>query len=268
MTLRRIFLVPAWLVLFVLFAVPLAIVASISFHERGAYGGVTNVLTAESYVRLADSLYAGVFLKTVGISLIATILTLVLAFPLALQIARAGKHSTFLLQLVLLPFWTSFLIRLYAWVFLLRETGPVNQMLSSPLPFLYTDGAVLLGLVYGHLPFAVLPLYAVLERLDPTLEDAAADLGGTPRDIVLCVVLPQARPGLIAAGALVFIACLGAYLVPDLLGGAKTLLLGNLIQNQFTTARDWPFGAALSLATMVLTCAVLAVVRRRTPELV
>ena len=267
MTLRRVFLLPASLILFVMFAVPLAIVTSISFHERGAYGGVTNVFTVDSYVRLADFLYAGVLLKTVGISLIATALTLVLAFPLALQIARSEKRRTFLLQLVLLPFWTSFLIRLYAWVFLLRETGPVNQMFSSPVPFLYTDGAVLLGLVYGHLPFGVLPLYAVLERLDRTLEDAAADLGATPSEIVLRIVLPQARPGLIAAGALVFIACLGAYLVPDLLGGAKTLLLGNLIQNQFTTARDWPFGSALSLATMGLTCAVLVVVRRRTPEL-
>jgi spermidine/putrescine transport system permease protein len=157
-------------------------------------------------------------------------------------------------------------------MFLLRDTGLINTVLArlhlirEPLPLLYNDGAVILGLVYAYLPFMVLPLYATLERLDPILLDAAADLGARPWEAMLRVTLPLARPGFIAGSVLVFIPCIGAYLTPDLLGGGKTVLIGNLIQDQFTTARDWPFGAAASLVLMALVMALLMFLIRRRGE--
>jgi len=179
------------------------------------------------------------------------------------------------LQLVMLPFWTSFLVRTYAWLFLLRDTGLINTALQSlgvihvPLPLLYNDGAVLLGLVYGYLPFMVLPIYATLERLDPALVEAAADLGARPLAAIFRVVLPLSKPGIIAGAVLVFIPCLGAYLTPDLLGGGRTVLVGNLVQNQFTTARDWPFGAAVSMLLMgLVTLLVWRILRREVEDLV
>jgi spermidine/putrescine transport system permease protein len=176
------------------------------------------------------------------------------------------------LNLVMLPFWTSFLIRLYAWMFLLRDTGLINSLLlsahviSRPLPLLFNDFAVILGLVYGYLPFMILPLYATLEKLDPALIDAASDLGATPFVTLWKVIVPLSRGGIAAGCLLVFIPCLGAYLTPDLLGGGKTVMLGNLVQNQFTTARDWPFGSAISLVLMAAVLAVLFLAVRRKGE--
>ncbi|HTS49050.1 MAG TPA: ABC transporter permease, partial [Bryobacteraceae bacterium] len=176
------------------------------------------------------------------------------------------------LSLVILPFWTSFLIRTYAWMFLLRDTGLINTALEKlglihdPLPLLYNDGAVILGLVYSYLPFMVLPLYATLERLDRTLLEASADLGARPWATLAHVTVPLCGPGIRAGAILVFIPCLGAYLTPDLLGGGKSVMIGNLIQNQFTTARDWPFGAAISLTLMAMVMALLWLFARRTPE--
>ena len=163
-------------------------------------------------------------------------------------------------------------MRTYAWIFLLRDTGLFNTALQAlgiihaPLPLLYNDGAVLLGLVYGYLPFMVLPIYATLERLDPALVEAAADLGARPLATVFRIVVPLARPGIVAGSVLVFIPCLGAYLTPDLLGGGRTVMVGNLVQNQFTTARDWPFGAAVSIALMALVTLVLVAFLRRESE--
>ena len=157
-------------------------------------------------------------------------------------------------------------------MFLLRDTGLINAFLQhlglihSPLPLLYNNGAVILGLVYAYLPFTVLPLYATLERLDPSLLEAAADLGAKPWDSLLRVTLPLAAPGFLAGAVLVFIPCLGSYLTPDLLGGGRTVLIGNLIQNQFTTARDWPFGSAASLVMMALVMLLLLILLRRRGE--
>jgi spermidine/putrescine transport system permease protein len=176
------------------------------------------------------------------------------------------------LFLVILPFWTSFLVRTYAWMFLLRDTGLLNTILQSlhligePLPLLYNNGAVLLGLVYGYLPFMILPLYSTLERLDPSLLEAAADLGAKPFTALLRVVIPLSAPGIRAGSILVFIPCVGAFLTPDLLGGGKTVMIGNLVQNQFTTARDWPFGSAISLAVMAIVVLLMIVFLRRDTE--
>ena len=268
MTLRRLFLLPArfWMALF--FAVPLGIVCAYSFLTRGEYGGVESPWTLENFTRLADPLYLAILWRSVWIAAVATGLCVALGFPLALFIARAGKRKTLWLQLVLLPFWTSFLVRTYAWLFILRDTGLVNTLLQSlhltrgPLPLLYNEGAVLTGLVYNFLPFFVLPMYATLERLDPSLLEASADLGARPLATLWRVIVPIPMPGIVAGAVLVFIPCLGAYLTPDLLGGGKTVMLGNLVQNQFTTARDWPFGSAASLLLMLASALLLGALLR------
>jgi spermidine/putrescine transport system permease protein len=272
MKLRTWFLLPAWLWLAVLFAAPFGIVLAYSFLSRGVYGGIEQPWSLESYRRLADSLYLTILLRSFILALAATILCLVFAFPAALFISRAPSHKNLYLQLVMLPFWTSFLVRTYAWIFLLRDTGLINTALEKiglihgPLPLLYNDGAVLLGLVYGYLPFMVLPIYATLERLDPALEEAAADLGARPLSAIFRVVVPLSKPGIVAGSVLVFIPCLGAYLTPDLLGGGRTVMVGNLVQNQFTSARDWPFGAAVSIGLMILVTLLLWVFLRHEAE--
>jgi spermidine/putrescine transport system permease protein len=271
--LRALFLAPSLALLLVTLAVPLAIVCVYSALTRGAYGGVIFPWTFENYSRLFDPLYGVIFARSFAIAAIATALCIGLGFPLALFIAQSGARKNLYLSLVILPFWTSFLIRLYAWMFLLRDTGLINTVLQSlglirePLPLLYSNGAVVLGLVYGFLPFAVLPLYATLERLDQNLLEAAADLGARPFSVLTRVTIPLCAPGIGAAAILVFVPCLGTYITSDLLGGSKTILVGNLVQNQFTTARDWPFGAAVSMVLMMVAVLLLFSVRRRGEEL-
>jgi spermidine/putrescine transport system permease protein len=269
---RTVAVAPAAALLIATVAVPFVILASYSFQSRGAYGGVIPPWTLENWQRLADPLYAGILARSFLVAALSTALCLFLAFPLAMAITRGGRWKNLLLALVMLPFWTSLLIRTYAWMFLLRDTGLVNTWLmrmglvNEPLPLLYNWGAVVLGLVYAHLPFMVLPLYAALERQEPQLLEAAADLGARDWQAFWRVTLPLAAPGIRSGVLLVFIPCVGTYLIPDLLGGGKTILAGTLIQNQFTAARDWPFGAALSLALMSVVLALLWLEARRSQE--
>jgi len=271
--LRVLFLGPSAVVISALFWAPLLIVVAYSFLTRGAYGGVSEPWTFESYRRVFDPLYVAILWRSVWLSAVSTVLCVVIGFPVALYISRAERHKTLLLNLVMLPFWTSFLIRTYAWMFLLRDTGFINTILQSlrivrePLPLLFNDGAVILGLVYGYVPFAILPLFATLEKLDPVLLDAAADLGASPLLTAWKVIVPLSTPGVVAAFLLVFIPCLGAYLTPDLMGGGKTVMIGNLVQNQFTNARDWPFGSAVSLLLMAIVLLVTRLIGRRSEEL-
>jgi spermidine/putrescine transport system permease protein len=271
--LRAIFVAPAAVLMAATLIVPLVIVCVYSVLTRGAYGGVEQPFTLENYGRLLDPLYGAILLRSLWIAAVSTALCLLLGFPLALFIARSGNRKNLYLSLVILPFWTSFLIRTYAWMFLLRDTGLINTVLQAiglirdPLPMLYNDGAVILGLVYGFLPFTVLPLYATLERLDQSLLEAAADLGARPWDALFRVTIPLCAPGIRAGAILVFVPCLGTYLTSDLLGGSKTILIGNLIQNQFTASRDWPFGAAASLVVMAVAMALLFAARGRGEEL-
>lgn len=270
--LRLIFLAPAAALLAGLFAAPLAILAVYTILTRGAYGGVSAPFTLENWARLVDPLYLAILGRSFVVAGVSTVICMVLGFPLALFIARSGSRKNLYLALVMLPFWTSLLVRTYAWMFLLRDTGLINTVLlavgviGEPLPLLYNWWAVILGLVYGYLPFMVLPLFATLERLDPGLVEAAADLGARPWETVRRVVLPLSAPGLRAGAILVFIPCLGAYLTPDLLGGGKTILIGTLIQNQFASARDWPFGSAIALALMGLVMVLLWLHTRRDGE--
>lgn len=270
----QLFLTPSAAVMILLFFIPLLIVFFYSLLSRGPYGGVMLPFSVESYGRVFDFLYLEIAWRSFWIAAIATLFCLVLGFPLALYIARYSQRKTLLLNLVMLPFWTSFLIRIYAWMFLLRDTGLINTVLlathliDAPLPLLFNTPAVILGLVYGYLPFTVLPLYATIEKLDPALIDAAADLGANPLVVIWKIIMPLSKPGMVAGTLLVFIPCLGAYLAPDLMGGGKTVMIGNLVQNQFTASRDWPFGAAVSLLLMLAVVAITAAISRKAQDLI
>lgn len=271
MTSRRqaiLLLLPALLVLLALVAVPQALMFEASLGSRSVFGGIVPGLSPANYRRALEPIYVAIFARSVGLALATTLLCLLLAYPTAYWLALHAprRRRNLLLVLVVLPFWTSFLVRMYAWIFLLRSEGLVNLTLQAlglpPLELLYTHTAVLLGQVYGELPFMILPLYATLERLDRSLLEAAADLGASPARTLVRVTLPLTRPGIVAGCVLVFIPSLGAYLAPDLLGGAKTVYVGNLIQSQFAVARDVPFGAALAFLLSLLVLLLLAALAR------
>lgn len=251
-----------WIGLF--FLLPLMLMGLYSFLERGLYGGVHWVFTWENYTRFMDPLYLNILLRSFRMSFLTTVILLIIGYPMAYRIATASKRwRTILIFLVILPFWTSDLIRTYAWMLILRDTGLINnlltylQIIDNPIRLLYTDGAILLGLSYVYLPFMVLPLYASIEKIDPALLEAAEDLGAGPLWRFLKVTVPLTRSGILAGSLLVFIPSIGAFVVPDLLGGAKVMMIGNLIQLQFGPSRNWPFGSA---ASFILMAAVLAAV--------
>ncbi len=252
----------AWMGLF--FFLPLLLVFVISFMMRGTYGGVEWVFSLDNYAALLDPLYLRIYLRSILLATATTLLCLILAFPLAYYMARLPAHwQAVWMVLIMIPFWTNFLVRTYAWIFILRSEGLLNTVLmeigliSQPIEILYTDAAILIGLVYGYLPFMVLPLYAALERLDRSLVEAAADLYATGWSRFRRVILPLAKPGVAAGCLLVFIPSVGAFITPDLLGGARTMMVGNLIQHEFLVVRDWPFGSAVSFVLMAMVMAGL-----------
>jgi spermidine/putrescine transport system permease protein len=259
--------------LIVFFAIPALIMVLASFRTPGEFGGLAPLvedgkidLNVESYRRFfTDSIYAEIFLKSVWYALLTTLFCLLLAYPLATLIAKSGKkHRDLLLLLVVLPFWSNFLIRVYAWMIILGPNAAlarmVNGILASighePVPLLFSSFAVLVCLVYVHLPFMVLPLYANLEKHDPALLDAAQDLGANAWQRFWRITFPLSLPGVYAGAALVFIPALGIFAIPDILGGPDDSLIGNVIKQQFLETRDWPFGSVLSI---VLTVAALAI---------
>jgi spermidine/putrescine transport system permease protein len=241
-----------------LFLAPQLLMFEASLGKRSAYGGIVHAWNLGNYLRAVEPLYLVILLRSFGLAFLTTGLCLLGAYPVAywLGIQVPPRWRNALLVLVILPFWTSFLVRMYAWIFLLRTEGLLNLALGHlgipPLNLLYNDAAVLLGQVYGELPFMILPLYASLEKLDRALLEAAADCGAGPLRALLKVTLPLTRPGIVAGCVLVFIPSLGAYLAPDLLGGARTVYVGNLIQSQFAVARDMPFGSAVSFLLSLL----------------
>jgi len=262
-----------WLVLF--FLVPILIMLVYSFMPRGIYGGVEPGFTVEHYRRFFDPLYLEILQRTFAWSLACTVICLLLGYPVAYVIVRSGRWRTLLLFLVVLPFWTSFLVRTFAMIFLMRDTGLINNwllklgVLDEPMILLYTPFAVMVGLVYGFLPFMILPIYASLEKLDQSLLEAAEVLGARPGARFRRVTLPLSMPGVVAGCLLVFIPALGSFLTADLLGGAKQVMIGNLVQNQFSSARNWPFGSAASFIVMALVLAAVMVylrVKDRSPS--
>lgn len=275
-----------WLALF--FLVPMGIVWLYSFGENRGLTEIALTGTFSNYLRALDPLYLKIFVKSVGIAGLTTLICLVVGFPVALAITFAPpKAKTWLLLGVMLPFWTNLLIRTYALIAVLRTEGYVNQSLEwlwngmgavigalglgalgpfQPLELLHNNFAVVLGLVYVHLPFMVLPLYSALDRLDTSLIEASLDLGAGHLRTLLTIVAPLALPGIASGVVITFIPALGSYLTPDLLGGPDSQMIANIIERQFKRANDWPFGAALSFLLMYMTfiaIALQAVMSRR-----
>ncbi len=256
---------PGLLFLLLLFLVPIAIVLLQAFLTRGRFGGVVWTFTLGNFERALTPVFVGVLVDSLVIAGVTTLRALLLGYPAAWAIARLPRRMrTVVLVLVVLPFWTSFLIRTYAWIVLLNSQGPVSAVLEgtgligAPLAVLYTPGAVVAGLLYAYLPLMILPLYAAIERLDPELREAAANLGGRPWTVFRTVTLPLTLPGVLIGCIFVFVPSLGSFVVPELLGGGKVVMVGNLIRDQFLKARDWPFGAVLALA--VIGCLALLLV--------
>ena len=247
---------PSWFYLTLFFAIPLVIVLVYSFATRSSTG-LTQLegWNLDSYARLWDPLVGEIALRSLVLAIATTVICLVVSYPFAYYIATRGPRArNILLVLVMIPFWSNFLVRTYAWRVLLGTDGPLSQLTQSlggePIRLLFTNTAVLIGLVYGYLPFMVLPLYAALERMDWRLVEAARDLYADGWTAFRKVTWPLSRPGVIAGSILVFIPTLGAYVTPAILGGARTTLLGDYIVSQFLAARNQPFGSALSIAVM------------------
>lgn len=249
---------PPLVYLILFFALPLLIVVIYSFATRGPTGQtILADWNLESYVRLFNPLVREIALRSVGYALVTTAICLALSYPFAYYIAtRTPRMRNVLLVLVMIPFWSNFLVRTYAWRLLLSSSGPLSQLTDliglGQTRLLFTPAAVVIGLVYGYMPFMILPLYAAIERIDLSLVEAARDLYASGARAFWRVTWPLSRPGVIAGSILVFIPSVGAYVTPEILGGSKTTMLGSYIVRQFLSARDWPFGSAMSFVVMAI----------------
>lgn len=245
--------------------VPCAMVLAYSVFTRGIYGGVEYDLTPENFQRAFDPLYARIFLTSARIAGLATLFALLVAYPAAYAIARSpSRWQPVLLFLAVLPFWSNYLIRTYAWIVLLNREGLLNGGLrwlgysGEPFSMLYTEGAVIAGLVYNYVPFVILAIYATLSRLNPELAEASRDLGASAATTFRRVTLPLTLPGVAAGAVFVFVLSIGNFVTPALLGGGRFQMIGNVVYDQFLTANDWPFGAALGLVLIVVMLVLLS----------
>ncbi|TCK09026.1 ABC transporter permease [Marinobacterium mangrovicola] len=268
-------LTPATLFLSVFFLGPLLIMAVYSFLEPGLYGGVEWSFYPWSYGRVLgwadgfyeefDIVYLEILLRSAGLALATVAVTLLLCYPVAFWISRMpSRWKSFCIFMIALPFFSSMIIRLYAWILILRDSGFANQILLSlgiiaePLDLMYSGTAVILGMVYIFVPFMFLPVYSSVENLDPKLIKASQDLGATPFTTFRRVIFPMTLPGVIAGSILVFIPALGNFVVPSMLGGAKVVMIGNLVEQQFLASRNWPFGATLSMVMILFMLLVVS----------
>lgn len=252
-----------WWALFLV--APVSLVLIYAFFSRGTYGGVVPDFTLGNLFRAFDGLYLKVFIDSVRIATETTIISLLIGYPTAYAIVRLPRQWQMpMLFLVVLPFWSNYLLRTYAWILLLNRAGVINSLLMStglsetPIDMLYTEGAVIIGLVYNFLPFVVLSAYAAIQRLNFELLEASEDLGAPAWRTFLFVTLPLTMPGIVVGGVFVFVLSIGNFVTAELLGGRKVTMIGNLVQNQFAVARDWPFGSALALILMTIMIGLLA----------
>ncbi len=273
-------LTPSTLFLGIFFLGPLSVMIFYSFLEPGLYGGVEWNFYHWNYGRILgwadgewedfDPVYAKIFLRSVRLALTNVAITLVICYPAAFWVSRlSARWQTFVVFMITLPFFVSLVVRLFCWVLILRPSGFLNTALlglgviSKPIDMIFTETAVLIGMAYVLLPFMFLPVYASIEKLDHILIEASSDLGARPYQTFLRLVLPMTLPGIAAGAVLVFIPSLGNFIVPDLLGGAKVLMIGNLVEQQFLSARNWPFGSALSVMIMMVMLVLIVFYLRR-----
>jgi len=259
--------VSIWMIVFV--TIPMLFIIFISFMTRGTFGGVEYTPSLESYQTMMEVTYFHVIVKSLGVAAETTIACLIVGYPFAYFIARKPPDvASRLITLLMIPFWTNSLMRLNAWMLIFQTNGPVNKFLlnisliDKPITFIFTDGLVLLGLITNYLPFAVLPMYSSIEKLQKPILEASADLGAKPSVTLMKVTLPLTFPGIFSAIILTFIPALGTYVITDMLGGGKVLYIGNIIKNQFGTIRNWPLGAAMSVLLLVVTALMIFIYSR------
>ena len=245
-----------WTIIFTV--VPLLIIIFYSFAQRDAFGDVVYKFTLSNYKDFFEPIYLNVFWRSLKLSLISTVICLFLGYPMAFIMSRSkGLKQNLMVMLFILPLWTNFLLRTYAWMGLLRDQGIINELLiklgliSEPITVLYTNSAVVLGMVYNFLPFMVLPIFSVLSKMDKSLIEAARDLGANEMNVFMKIIFPLSFPGVATGIVMVFMPAVSTFVISDLLGGGQTILLGNLIQNQFMAARNWQFGSSVSVIMMI-----------------
>ncbi len=267
---QKIITIPIIIYALVLIAMPILYVLALSFLKSDAYGGIINEITLQNYIDIFDVVYLSVFLKSFIIAGIATFLCIIIAYPFAIFVSQKKPHiQKIMMVLVIAPFLTNSLIRMYGWIILLRKEGIINTFLQNihltdhPLQLMYNDLGIIIGLVYTLLPFMILPVYSAVSKVDKSILEAAKDLGANKIKTFTNIMLPQTASGLFNGSLMVFIPAIGYFFIVDILGGGKLMLLGNLIKNQFLTARNWPFGAAISIVLIIITFLLVKLYKKK-----
>ena len=266
---KYISIIPVSIYVLFLIVLPLVYIFILSFLSNDYYGGYDYIFTFKNYLDILDTVYLNVFLKSFLISLVTTFLCICITYPFVIYIREKSKKTkSLLMTLVMVPFLTNSLIRTYGWIVLLRKTGIVNtflmnlNLIDNPVSFMYNNFGIVLGMVYTLLPFMILPLFSAVDKVDNSVIEASYDLGANKWETFIKVILPQTRAGLFNGSLMVFIPSLGYFFIADLLGGGKLMILGNLIKNQFLAARNWPFGASISIILLVVTFGLVKIYQK------
>ena len=266
---KYLFTVPVIIYSLLLILLPLLYVLLISFFKSDSYGGMVYTFTLSNYMEIFNITYIKIFLKSIGIALITTVICLCIAYPFAISL-MSKKETTrnLLIKLVMVPFLTNSLIRTYGWIVLLRKNGIINSALigtgiiNAPLSLMYNNIGIIIGMVYTLLPFMILPVYSAVSKVDPNLVEASYDLGASKTKTFTKIYLPLTISGAFNGSLMVFIPAIGYFFITDILGGGKIMIIGNLIKNQFLTARNWPFGAAISIFLIIMTLILVKIYKR------
>ena len=266
---KGLFTLPVIIYSVLLIFLPLLYVFIISFFKSDSYGGMIKTFTLSNYIQLFDMVYIKIFLKSMFIALVVTFICIVLSYPFVIAIKHKNKLTQkVLMTLVMVPFFTNSLIRMYGWIVLLRKSGVINQVListgitSSPLKLMYNNLGIIVGMVYTLIPFMILPLYGSVIAIDTSVLEAANDLGAGSMKRFFKIIIPQTKSALFNGSLMVFTPALGYFFIVDVIGGGKIMILGNLIKNQFLTARNWPFGASISVFLLIITFLIIAIYRK------
>ena len=266
---KFIFTVPVVVYSILLIFLPLVYIFVISFFKNDGYGGMIETITLKNYIQLFDIVYMKIFIQSISIAVIVTLICILITYPFVLAVSHKSKVvQKVLMTLVMVPFLTNSLIRMYGWIVLLRKSGVINTLLlklnlvDTPLELMYNNFGIIVGMVYTLLPFMILPIYNSVSSIDKSLLEASSDLGASKFKIFLNIIFPSTKSALFNGSLMVFTPALGYFFIVDVLGGGKIMILGNLIRNQFLTARNWPFGAAISVFLLLITGLIIVIYRK------
>lgn len=266
---KYVFIVPVIIYTILLIALPILYIFMISFLRSDSYGGIIQEVTLENYFDLFNAVYVKIFLQSLLVAIITTLICILIAYPFVIAVTHKSKRTQHVLMtMVMIPFLTNSLIRMYGWIVLLRKSGVINTTLlnfgiiNKPLPLMYNNLGIIIGMVYTLLPFMLLPLYSSVSTIDKNLLEASSDLGASKWKTFTKIIFPQSFTGLFNGALMVFTPALGYFFIVDILGGGKIMILGNLIKNQFLTARNWPFGASISVFLILITTVLILIYRK------